>query len=351
MSVRMDVAPSLYLHFLFFSLPLSFLSVLPTGMIEFFIQKCQPRDRIKFLNKETYTFLWPYLFSAEVPAARTLCRWAARRGAAVHGGLRLRLSKTGCSMTAVRDIRAGRPLLSIPSRLVLSTDNDGEHTRKTVQGRLDSYQELSLLLLQHLHTRRSPYGAYVEFLYDLHNAEREEGEGLFAAAGASAALAARLEHMYGGNAMEAHGVTNAPFLSKKTLTCPESRVEWIRLNDLVRQLEQGSPHFVSKSAAWALSMALARSVGDDQGGLSLFPLIDLCEHSFTPNAFVKICLTPDQNKAVGLKWHDGEEPCVHLIAARDIRSGESITRLYSPRRVESQLDAEHWQLQFGFVPK
>ncbi|KAH9577383.1 SET domain [Trypanosoma melophagium] len=276
--------------------------------------------------------VWPLLFTRRVPAARPFCRWAARRGAAVHFGLRLRLhAGRGCCVVASRDIPAGRPLVSIPTRLAPAAHNAA-----------DKRETLAAALARELHNPHSPYRPYLEFLHDVYNTDMHDRYG---------SLQEELDTLYMGNAMNAKGVENAPFIQKNTLVTPSQRVEWIRLHAMLRQIEQSLPHFASKSASWGISMTLSRAIYDDNGGLNLYPIIDFCLHSFEPNSVIRITNPGNvKDKGIGLKGHDEKQPCVHLFSTRTITAGEPITLLYSPRRVRITEDAEYWKLRWGYVP-
>ncbi|EPY24760.1 hypothetical protein STCU_07018 [Strigomonas culicis] len=254
-----------------------------------------------------------------------------------------------CRLVAARPIPAGRTLLSVPTHLSLSASAAAD-ARGAFSERWAPLEELSATVARQLHDKRSTLGPYIEFLYDMYNADAEETEYLVDGPRAQA-LQRQLDSMYAGNLLSAQAVGNAPFLSKDSFTSPEMRVEWTRLQRLARRLEQSVPHFAAKSTQWALSVVLARAIEDDQQGLSLFPFIDMCEHSFTPNASLHVATSEMENRACGLRWIDHGVPHAHLRAIRDIRAGDTITRLYSPRRAATLVDAEHWLLRWGFVPQ
>lgn len=316
-------------------------------MIELFL-KSGPTRRLVCKNVETYTFVWPYLAASHVPGARPLCQWAARRGAAVCGGLRLRFNDSGsCVMVVARDYPSGAALVSMPLSLCPSVAADAA-TRKTAYGRgQEPVERLAELIVRHLHNYRSPYKAYLEFLHDYYNADGDaEGDGAL-----TPRLSREVEVLYAGNAMRAMGERNAPFLSKASLQSPEERVFWVRTQELVRALEQRVPHFASKSAAWGVSMALARAVRDDEHGLTMYPLIDLCQHAYEPNTRLQVGLTSGQNRSLGVQWHDDTQPCAHLIATRDIAAGSVLTRLVDPMPAKSTREQEYWQMRWGYVPE
>lgn len=317
-------------------------------MLEFVV-KDGPSRRIVCMNAATYTYFWPYLFSNAVPGARPLCRWAARHGAAVHGAVRLQMDhKRGCHLRVTRAVPAGRALLSIPCALAPSVASSALRTG-TFSGRWVPLDALADLVVRHLHNRASPYRPYLEFLHDLYNSDEELAEeGSWS--GRDGVLFRQLEGLYGGNAMAAKGVPNAPFLEKSMLSSPEQRVEWVRTRALQRRLEQSVPYFAAKSVSWAISMVLSRAVPDDEEGLAMYPLIDFCSHDFHPNARLVVCTTPKENQEVGVMWHDDSQPCAHLLTRRALQEGEEVTILYSARGVNSLEDQEYWQMRWGFVP-
>lgn len=318
-------------------------------MLEFLLRD-QPTRQVVCRNMETYTLFWPNLFSRTVPGARPMCRWAARRGAAVHGGLRLRMTRNGhCRMVATRQIPAGQAIISLPLTLAPSVA-----TNKNIQCAgarpEDSPEELASILARHLHNSHSPYRQYLEFLHDLHNT----GDDRYASSTSShttSRLADQIDGFYGGNGLRVKGVDNAPFLARASLQTPEQRVEWIRVQAVVRRLEQSVPYFAAQSSAWALSMVLARATVDDNLGLTLFPLIDFCKHSYDPNTNIIVCVSKSESERRGVKWHNASTPCAHLVTSRMVASGETISRLLNTRSVHTLEDREYWQMKYGFVPK
>ncbi|KAG5494081.1 hypothetical protein JKF63_01915 [Porcisia hertigi] len=326
-------------------------------MLEFVVTT-QPSRRIVCRNEATYIYFWPYLFSREVPGALQVCRWASRRGAAVHGAVRLQPSETPsamhrCHLKVTRPITAGRTLISLPVALSLGV-RSVELRKGTFVGRYNSLESFAQLLARELHNPYSPHRAYLEFLHDLHNTATEEPRDALPVSlcyNRAAALADQLDVMYAGNSLQARGAFNAPFLDKEQLTSSSQRVEWVRLQRLQRRLEQSVPHFAAKSTAWALSMVLSRAMEDDAEGLSLYPLIDFCTHSFDPNAY--ICVGEDERTAAvrPVCWAEsGGEPFVHVVTRRSLCAGEKVTLRWHERPVQTTEDAEFWQLRFGYVP-
>ncbi|ESS68448.1 hypothetical protein TCDM_02844 [Trypanosoma cruzi Dm28c] len=311
--------------------------------MEFLCSEGPPR-RFFCANRKTYREVWPYLLSRRVPAARSFLRWAARNGVAVHCALKLQFhSGRGCQLVATRRIPAGRTLVSLPLTLSLSAAPPSEG--KSFVHRWDPLETLTGVVVRELHNPRGFHRRYLEFLHDLYNVDTIDmstGRTL---------LHRELETMYMGNSMQAQGVSNGPCLPKEVFVSASQRVEWVRLHSLLRRMEQSLPHFASKSVPWGLSMVLSRALSDDYGGLTLYPIIDFCLHSFEPNSAV--CFTSAnsaQGKGVGLRWHDTDQFCAHLLTRRAISAGESVTLMYSPRRVVSTEDAEYWKLRWGYVP-
>ncbi|RNF01921.1 uncharacterized protein Tco025E_08487 [Trypanosoma conorhini] len=311
--------------------------------MEFLCREGPPR-RFFCANKETYREVWPCTFSRRVPAARSFLRWSARNGAAVHCALKLQLHPgRGCRLVATRLIPAGQALISLPLTLSLSAAAHDE--RKSFSHRWDPLETLTGVVVRELHNPRGFHRRYLEFLHDLYNTETAN------MATDRIWLREELEMLYMGNSMQAQGILNGPFLSKESLVTASQRVEWVRLRSLLRRMEQSLPHFVSKSVPWGMSMVLSRALCDDYGGLTLYPIIDFCLHSFTPNSL--LCVMPassGRGNGVGLRWHSTDGPCAHLLTQRAIAAGESVTLLYSPRRVLSTEDAEYWKLRWGYVP-
>ncbi|KPA82449.1 putative mitochondrial hypothetical protein [Leptomonas pyrrhocoris] len=327
-------------------------------MLEFFLT-AQPARRIVCRNETTYVYFWPYLFTREVPGARPLSRWAARRGAAVHGAVRLQPSDNAvapqqCYLMVTRPVEQGRALISLPPALALGVSST-EAKKGSFAGRYNPLESLAQLLARELHNPRSPHRPYLEFLYDLHNtATEEEQEALLASLqyGRAGTLTQQLEAMYGGNTLQARGVANAPFLTKEELVSPSQRVEWARLQQMRRRLEQSVPHFAAKSTSWALSMALSRSMEDDDEGRTMYPIIDFCTHSFAPNAGVVVDGQENAKVVRPVQWTetDGAGPCVHLVTLRPLQTGERVTVRWHARPATTQEDAEFWRLRFGYVP-
>ncbi|CCW60744.1 unnamed protein product, partial [Phytomonas sp. EM1] len=213
---------------------------------------------------------------------------------------------------------------------------------------LSAVGELAGVVVRHLQDRRSPYRPYLEFLHDLHNYDADTAPEMDRRI--DARLLEEIDTLYAGNVMHAKGVLNAPFLNKETLRTAEQRVNWVRLRNLQRRLEQSVPYFAAKSVAWGISMVLSRAVEDDDHGLTLFPLIDFCSHSFAPNARLIVCKTEQDNLQFGVKSHDNSVACAHLVSLREIKAGDVITRLFDRRGVQSLEDTEYWKMRWGFVP-
>lgn len=329
-------------------------------MLEFFL-RTQPTRRIVCRNEATFVYFWPYLFTREMPGARPLCRWAARRGAAVHGAVRLMPSETAgeaqrCFLVVTRPVAAGCALITLPSTLAVGVAST-EAKKGSFAGRYNPLESLAQVLARELHNPRSLHRPYLEFLYDLHNTDTaDEQDALFASMRYDRAglLARQLDAMYAGNTLQARGVANAPFLSKDSLESASQRVEWVRMQQLLRRLEQSVPHFAAKSTAWGLSMALSRSMEDDGEGRTLYPLLDFATHSFNPNA----CVVVDGQEGAPVvrpvlwaeKPTDGA-PCVHLVTRRSLEAGDRVTVRWHWRTVESPEDEEFWKMRFGYVPR
>ncbi|CAM38655.1 conserved hypothetical protein [Leishmania braziliensis MHOM/BR/75/M2904] len=327
-------------------------------MLEFVITT-QPSRRIVCLNEATYIYLWPYLFSREVPGALQLCRWAARRGAAVHGAVRLQPSESPsathqCYLKVTRPVAAGRTLISLPAALSLSVSSP-KSCEGAFAGHYSALERFAQLLARELHNPHSPHRAYLEFLHDLHNTETGVAQDALLAEHhyhRAAVLVDQLDAMYAGNSLQARGAANAPFLDKERLTSANQRVEWVRLQQLQRRLEQGVPHFAAKSTAWALSMVLSRAMEDDAEELSLYPLIDFCAHSFEPNTY--ICVGEDKRTAAmrPVRWAESNGgPLIHVVTRRWLRAGEKVTLRWHWRPVKTTEDMEFWQMRFGYVPR
>lgn len=94
-------------------------------MIEFYLTNGTHR-RVVCQNARTFRYFWPFFFSRAVPEARPLCRWAAQRGATVHGAVRLQHDHTcGCHLIVTRPLSAGTTLITLP--LSLTLDAAGMH--------------------------------------------------------------------------------------------------------------------------------------------------------------------------------------------------------------------------------
>ena len=103
-------------------------------------------------------------------------------------------------------------------------------------------------------------------------------------------------------------------------------------------------------------MALSRTFQDSEGELSVFPFIDMCNHSSNPTAHF-VVLTAERlllrsgSAQLGVRGCRSDKPHVHLYSIRDIPAGGSVSLLYDERDVASKEDAEMWRLRYGFVPK
>ncbi|KEG15331.1 hypothetical protein DQ04_00111310 [Trypanosoma grayi] len=317
--------------------------------MEFHCRDGPPR-RFYCANRETYRGVWPCVVGRRVPAARSLFRWAARNGAAVHCALRLHLHKgRGCCLRATRSIPIGHTLVSVPLALSLAAAPHSE--RANFAHRWDPLEELTSVVARELHNPRGFFRRYLEFLHDVYYDDDNDDLGADIHTW-RASLREEIDTLYMGNSPLSYGVPNAPFLPKNSLSSASQRVEWVRLHYLLRQIEQTLPHFAAKSAVWAMSMVLSRALSDDQGGLALYPIIDFCLHSFEPNTVVRLTHPASaQHKEFGVGWHDTEQPCAHLVTRHAIEAGEALTLTYCPRRVFSTEDAEYWKLKWGFVPE
>lgn len=332
--------------------------------------------RILCCNAETYRFFWPHLFSRSVPAVKSFARWAAGHGACVFPGVRLKMKASGsCCLVATRFIKCGTPLASIPRFLCLEAPSPSDERYSSSVAYEEKYSVLADMtnrLTRHLHDPSSQYSPYVEFLYDVHNIGGEEAiskGGLNTAGIESAAfsnlsqagklsyfnqvkLREQLEAFYSGNVVHAKGVPNAPFLFKDDLKTPFGRVEWRRLKQLLREVQQGVPHFAAPSVPWALSMVLSRAIANQTSrhGIIMCPFIDFCEHSYTPSAALHFSHTQKENKKLGVVWHNDDVPCIHLRSVRDIGKGEPITVVYSSQPHILPEDQDYWQVYRGFIP-
>lgn len=323
---------------------------------------------------------WVPLFCRRARYALPLCRWAARGGAAVHPALALLRKDTptststnnnsteaagffakGNCVAACAALPKGTPLMSVPLRLCLVT----EETYGA-----DAVEEATQVIARGLHDSASPWQKYFEFLHDTYNDDDVADWG-------DEAFASEIDELLGGNSMRIVGVRNAPFLDPSELRSGRGRVEAQRAKMLVRRLQQSLPHFAAGAAAWALSMALSRcihsllpteegvaAVGDaspshtrrrQRREVHMFPLIDLCNHSFHPTARCEIVTDCSENG--GPRLHLGctpRAPFAHLFAARDIAKGQEVTCQYDAGGdhggggVEWRHDK--WLLNWGFVP-
>lgn len=332
--------------------------------------------RIIACNAETYRFFWPYLFSRNIPAARPFAQWAASNGASVFPRIRLKMRPSGrCYLTVTRPIKRGTALITLPRFLCLevaSLSNDEiSPAFVSFEERFSVIAKLTTTLARYLHNPKSEFCQYAEFLYDIHNAGREDSwsdekidwnemhckpspvrqTGAISFSNRNA-LQQQLGIFYAGNVVHAKGLRNAPFLSKESLKTPLARVEWSRMQRLLREVQQGVPHFAASSVPWALSMVLSRSF---ESQLStdrriMCPFMDFCEHSYNPNAAMCFSHATKESRKLGTLWHDDKVPCVHLRSTRDIAKGEPITVLYSSRPSVSPEDREYWQVYWGFIP-
>lgn len=299
----------------------------------------QPHRRLQCADKETYQYLWPIIFTRRLPGALPLCRWASRQGCEVRALLRLGMKEPGrCCLISRGTLRPGAVLVSIPRGLCLDfsgQDNRPHWCSQCCDGQLGAISVLTRSLVRHLHDPQSSIRHYVEFLYDFHNQSEDHVD-------VEPCLQRRLDELYAGNVLNAKGVANAPFLSRADITSPILRVELGRLHGLLREIQQSVPHFAASSVPWAMSMALSRSmVIPGSKFLSMIPLIDFAGHSSTPNALVRQTLLSHKAEA---------SHCIQLVASREIKKGEAVTVMYSPRPSTSPCDKEYWKLFRGFIP-
>lgn len=326
--------------------------------LDYIINTSTPRPRVISCNGETYRYFWPFMFCRRIPVARPFCRWLARNGTSLCGALSLRMKPSGRLYVAPRcGIKAGTALISLPRHLSLEIASQEDKLHPSIsstsfEGRYDALVELTSQLVRHLHDLDSPFRRYAEFLADIHNIEGDEEDLNTKAACSSPALQMQLDDFYAGNVLHPRGIPNAPFLAKKDLESPSGRLEWVRLQRVVRSVEQSIPHFGVPSVGWALSMVLSRSVAShgSAGRLAMFPLIDFSEHSYSPNSEVVFTHTIEKSERCGVRWHDSNEPCVHLRAIRGIRKNEPLSVLYSSRPCVTAEDRDYWKVHYGFIP-
>ncbi|CBH10404.1 hypothetical protein, conserved [Trypanosoma brucei gambiense DAL972] len=297
-------------------------------------------------NRSTYRDIWPRLASMRVPAAYSLTRWVARKGGAFHCALRLHPHRNrGCCLVAQRPIKSGAALISVPVSLSISAFTQGSDDERNIAARWGPLEELAGTLTRELHNPSSFHRLYLEFLHDVYNSDATDQ---FAV---NEPLQNELDAMYMGNALHVKGVPNAPFISKSKLVTASQRADWIRIDYLRRRMEQSLPHFASKSTSWGLSMALARALRDDDGGLTMYPLIDFSLHDYEPNAMIHLTHPECHSEgSIGGRWYDKTQPCAHLVARQTIPAGSAVTIAYSTRAAASQEDAEYWKMKWGFVP-
>lgn len=334
--------------------------------------------RIICSKPETYRFFWPHLFSRSVPAIKSFAQWTASHGASVFPRIRLKMKPSGrCFLSATRFIKGGTALVSIPRYLCLEvntiSDERYSHSPVRCEEWYNMIADMASQLARHLHDPKSEYRPYVELLCDIHNID-SEGETCKEGVSTTTlhslpysapthpgnlsylnqqALQQQLEAFYSGNVVHAKGVSNAPFLCRKSLETPFGRVEWRRLQRVLREVQQGVPHFAAPSVPWALSMVLSRSIRNQVslGGPVMCPIIDFCEHSYIPNAALAFSYTQKENRKLGVLWHDSAVPCVHLRSVRDISRGEHISILFSSRPQALPEDRDYWRVYRGFIPK
>jgi hypothetical protein len=300
--------------------------------------------------------LWPVTFTSHERAAVHMCRWAARRGAQVHPALRLVwAADRGNYMRVSSPVPAGTALMSIPLSICATSSREDREVSST--GTTTPLEQICHFFCRAVADPRSRWAPYVQFLHDSYNADDSDQDD---ALGSSEELQKEIDKLTAGNKIRAEGVPNAPFLGRADLVTPRARAEWVRHTRLLRQVEQSVPHFACPMAAWGMSMALSRGILDDEGELSVLPIIDMCNHSFNPSAHVTVVtseklqlwrLSQKAPARLGVRGSNELQPHAHLYAIEDIPAGGSVTLLYDERGTETDEDVEMWRLRYGFVPR
>lgn len=311
------------------------------------------RPRLVCTSREAQVAVWPYAFSSVTRPALGVAQWAGRNGALVHPALRLvPLQQRGFGVISLRDLTAGTPLMSIPMRIALATS--AEDRQHAFIGARSPVEQLSHMVARGLVDATCPWTKYLQYLHDTHNMDADE------ALEQHEQLQQEVDRIVGGNALVMNGVSNAPFMEKHELATAKYRVQWVRLREACRELQQAVPHFASQAAAWALSMSLSRSVAIDEGERMIMPLLDALNHDPNPTAhFVVVKARPkgrllNESRALqrlGMANHNRSEDHCHLVAVRNIRAGREVTLRYSDQEADDNEGQDFWRLTYGFVPQ
>jgi hypothetical protein len=319
-------------------------------------QRGRPR-RLMCVSPELQAHIWPYIFTVFTPAARPMCQWASRNGAKMHPALRLvSRGDKGLGVVSLRALPKATPVMSIPTRLALSSSNEDRQT--LFLGTSNPLEQLSHMFVRGLVDPTCPWKRYLEFLHDSHNMDLEEDELL----NSDPKLSDAVDVIMGGNALVTSGVSNAPFLDKKMLQQAKSRVQWVRWQQARRELEQAVPHYAAQAAPWAISMVLSRSFACPEELCDtkmqewmVVPLVDMLNHSSTCNASTTFSFpsqsrrrcthSADNGSQKGVLHYDASEAHVHVVLTKDVKANEEITLCYS-----NASDPEYWLLKWGFVP-
>lgn len=349
------------------------------------------RKRLVCVSPDLQSHVWPYLFTRLTPGAHSMCQWASRNGAKLHPTLRIvHCGRKGFGVIVRRSLPAGTPVISVPTRMTLTTSNEDRQT--LFLGTRSPFEQLCHMVVRGLVDPTCPWKHYLEWLHDSHNMDSEEDQLL----STDVRLSKLVDGMMDGNALVMHGVPNAPYMDKRILQQAKHRVQWVRWQQAKRELQQAVPHFAAQAAPWAISMVLSRgtyapdqSCDSAEREVMLTPIVDLLNHSSQdPTACLRYSFptrkATNDGKHGGTKMHHARlQQCVvtprryddkdevselstsafvgvlnfnrneshcHVITTRDMKCGDEVTIDYG-YQLQQPDDEEEWKLRWGFVPK
>lgn len=266
--------------------------------MSYILRRPRHHDRYLFTTRPSQLRAWPFAFSRYMRGARRFAKWASRNGAMVHPALRLtthpdrQRDPNGCGVITLRPLPAGTTVMSVPTRLTLTTTR--EDRSELFLGVDTPIQQLSQMLVRGLYDSTCSWGPYLELLHDLYNHSDDDEDSQL-----HPMWKRDLDVLLHGNYYHAKGVLNGPFLEKRAVQSPLMRLLVGESKELVRQLEQSLPRHAATAAGWAVSMALSRAWRDDgDGELTMIPLLDLVNHDGDdPSCHVVVTATAEQQRA------------------------------------------------------
>ena len=254
----------------------------------------------------------------------TFGAWFASRGGATHSCLRMTFRpNSGWSLEADSAIGKGEQLVKLPKKLMLSCDSeDVSAPLREVMSRVPSdlwSSKLGLLLVrERIAAQHSLFAPYITLLPSVH-----EGNPLF------------FQHDAVVDLQYAPLVAQIRKRSKFLVQLVGRGATVDDGEDFVNAEHPDRRRVVmevdANALGWASACASSRAfkVRGPTSTPSMLPVIDVCNHSFTPSAAVRL-----------LESGDGD---VELVATRDLDAGEAIELNYG------NLSNDDLLLDYGFI--